>query len=177
MTPYASRKKKLMLTRFLLLLLLQVILAMHSRPLLAVGSAFAPQLQDAPSHLCGAEPHLAILPVAPTTGDTIHLTAAGQWFNSCSPVFHSLILEGSVIRIGLLRTDTPGIVCGSSFTTWETTPWLPKLAAGEYQVELTVSDHPDSSSPALCAGEAFTVTQSVESSQLPFAVYLPLVAE
>jgi hypothetical protein len=170
-------EKKFMLTRLLLILLLQVIFVVTSRPFLALGSSFAPQIQDAPSHLCGDEPHLAVLPVAPTTGDTIHLTAGGQWFNSCTPIFRSLLLEGSVIRIDLLRTDAPGIVCGSSFATWEITPWLPKLAAGEYQVELTVSGHPDSSSPSLCAGEAFTVTQGVESSQLPFALYLPLVIE
>jgi hypothetical protein len=176
---YALRivEKNFMLTRLLLILLLQVIFVVTSRPSLALGSSFAPQLRDAPSHLCGDEPQLAVLPVVPTTGDTIQLTAGGQWFNSCTPIFRSLLLEGSVIRIDLLRTDTPGIVCGSLFTTWEIAPGLPKLASGEYQVELTVAGHPDSSSPALCAGGAFTVTQGAESSQLLFALYLPLVAE
>lgn len=119
---------------------------------------------------CGWDLQLEVAPNLPTPEDTISVTATGAWSDSCTPGYHSHELVGDVIRLDATVDYPPGTACSTVITPWSLVAHVGTLPAGNYQVDLYITDTLNQLPAALCASRQFAVAQQWARR------YLPLVA-
>jgi hypothetical protein len=119
---------------------------------------------------CGWDMELDVAPSLPTPEDAIVVTARGAWSDSCTPGYHSHELVGDVIRLDATVDYPPGTACLTVITPWRIVVDVGTLPAGNYQVDLYITDMLNQLPAALCASRQFEVAR-----QWPRR-YLPLVA-
>ncbi len=119
---------------------------------------------------CGWDLQLEVAPNLPTPEDTIWVTAGGAWSDSCIPGYHSHELVGGVIRLDTTVDYPPGTACLTVITPWSSVVDVGRLPAGNYQIDLYITDALNQLPAALCASRQFAVAQQWARQ------YLPLVA-
>lgn len=73
-------------------------------------------------------------PAAPTPGDEVGITLAGNWGDSCTPNGSSISVSGNSIYFDVIHDYPVGTGCLQVITPWSQTEQVGPLAAGTYGV-------------------------------------------
>lgn len=108
---------------------------------------------------------IAILPSLPTPNDRIGVRLADLHPDGCVPDYLSHAVVGAVVTV---EAETPDAVCGQIPTPWEMQVELDPLAAGEYVVELWVTEQAQKPPRRrLYASQGFSVYNHIYRNYLP----------
>jgi hypothetical protein len=138
--------------------------------LLAVISGITGETLSSARHEFDVVGGIQIIPALPLTTEDVTLRLADLSLDSCTPEYisHDVITQTITIE-----AQVPDLVCGQVPTPWQIDAAVDPLPAGEYQVEMFVTDTRETPPrrTRLLDG-AFVVAETLHSVYLPLSGYL-----